>query len=98
MLLPKEKQRERAEWLKKQTWTIAEPNGNEFTATFGQLCCYFGIRYNSMYKRVVNYGMDVEKALEICRSKPKCWGATYYNGRLAKGVWGENSLTGRKLE
>lgn len=88
--------RERAEKLKVSTWHITDPKGDEFDFTFRQLCTYFGIKYISMYKRVVDEGKDVLVALDECRNNPKTWGVTYSKGTLAKGVFEDGVPVGKE--
>lgn len=85
----KAERKRRAEELKKSTWIITDRNGAEYEVTFGQLCAFYGIKYSSMYKRVVESGKDITTALHECQNTPHCWGATYSDGTLAKGVWGD---------
>lgn len=63
-----------------------EVNGVKYT--FAGLCAHYAIKYISVYKRVVDRGMDINDAIQECIQNPRTWGTTYYDGTMGGGVYG----------
>lgn len=55
-------------------YQITDQTGTTEWLNLRQVCRYFGFKYTCMYDRVVKKGMDIEAAVEDCRTNPYTWG------------------------